>query len=367
MTRKLLITTLALGTVLAVTVVGLLRVRNRIADKLLPVLMARGIGLSQQQAEKLEKRLESDPNSFADRIELLDFYSFKKASNELTPSELTSRRGHVLWVIANEPSSAFAGDPAMRFYPKGEEQDPDGLEEARKLWLSEVGMRPSDSRTLYNAGEFFSSIYEYPRSEELLERARRIDGSSFDITFSLAEDYWHDTRYSATSDQRRTLAVKALGTFEQAINNAHDNDDKLFVLPNAAQAAFEAGDDAKAAAWSQEMLGMAETPLEGRDYADAIHYGNIVLGRIALQQGDVEDAATHLVKAGAIDGNPHLDTFGPNMMLAKELLERGDSKPVLAYFESCGKFWKSDDGKLGQWRSDVIAGKTPDFGPNLRY
>ena len=89
---------------------------------------------------------------------------------------------------------------------------------------------------------------------------------------------------------------------------------------------------------------------------------------IALQQGDVAGASAHLVKAGEVSGNPHLGSFGPNMMLAKELLEKGDDKPVLEYPRSLQQsFWKSDDGKLATWRSDIVAGKTPDFGPNLHY
>jgi len=366
MTRKVLLSALALGIMLSAAVVGFFAFRDRLADKALPFLMARGTALSEQQAERLERDVEAAPHDFADRIELLYFYSFKHSSG-LTPDELANRRKHILWVIANEASSAFAGDPAMEFYPKGEEPDPEGIEQAQRLWLSQIGKKPANSRILYNAGEFFSSIHEYPQSEELLERARTIDPSAYDIASSLATDYWHDARYAATSDQFRTLSVKALGVFEQAIKNAHGKEERRFVLPYAAQAAIEAGETAKATSWSREMLTMAEAPEEGRDYSDEIHYGNIVLGRIALQQGDVDGAAAHLVKAGGISGNPHLDTFGPNMILAKELLEKGDNKPVLEYLEACSKFWKSDDGKLATWRSDIVAGKTPDFGPNLHY
>ncbi|MGB9283993.1 MAG: hypothetical protein WCB59_08250, partial [Candidatus Sulfotelmatobacter sp.] len=63
----------------------------------------------------------------------------------------------------------------------------------------------------------------------------------------------------------------------------------------------------------------------------------------------------------------HLDTFGPNMMLAKELLEKGERKSVLEYFDLCGKFWGDDDKKLVQWRSAVISGSDPGFAANLRY
>ena len=336
MARKLLLLFAATVITLACAIGGYFAVRNRAADRLSFLLMAQAIQLSQGQADQLERHLQLDPNCFADRIELLIFYSFRK--DRLDPRQLAARRGHIAWVIRNQPSSNFAGDSAMDFYPKGEEPDESGLNEARELWLGQVRTSPRDSRILYNAGQFFSSIHEFPQSEELLERAETVNPSAYDIASSLATDYWHDARYALTSNQRRILAAKALAVFEQAIKNSSDTDDRLFVLPDAAQAAFDAGDNARATALCQEMLTMAKNPVNGRDYTDANHYGNIVLGRIALQQGDVNGAATHLIAAGEIDGNPHLNTFGPNMMLAKELLDKGETKPVIAYILACEKF-----------------------------
>jgi tetratricopeptide (TPR) repeat protein len=368
MTRKIVLVWLVPSLLLISAFVGCFAFRDSAADSLRFLLLARSVGMTKQQADQLERDVKAAPKSFADRIQLLYFYSFRKPSPDGLPAdELANRRQHILWVIANKPSSGFAGDPAMEFYPKDEEADPQGLEEAKKLWLMQVHARPLDARRTYNAGEFFSSIHEYPQSETLLERARTIDPAAYDVTFSLATDYWHDTRYSATDAERFINAKKALDMFEKALKNAHGKQERRFVLPQAAQAAFEAGDYERATSWSKEMLNMADQPTHGEDFGDEVHYGNIVLGRIALQHGDVAAAGSYLAKAGLADGNPHLDTFGPNMMLAKELLQKGDDKPVLAYLESCSRFWKDDDGKLAKWRSDITDGKMPDFGPNLNY
>lgn len=344
---------------------GYYALRNKAADKLSFLLAAQSIHLSKQQKDQLERDLETDPNSFADRIELLEFYSFKK--EELNPSEIANRRKHIEWVIANQPSSQFAADSAMEFDPEGEDPDQVGPQEAKGLWLRQVQTNPSNPRILYNAGEFFSWIHDFPQSETLLERARAIDPGDYDIASSLATDYWHDARYSKTSDQLRISAIKSLGEFERALNNAKDGDHRYFTLPNSAQAAFEAGDEARATAWSNEMLTAAAKAENGRDYSDSVHDGNIVLGRIELRQGDTAGAATHLLAAAETTGNPHLDTFGPNMMLAKEMLEKGQTKPVLEYLQACSKFWKNDDGKTARWQSDIASGKTPEFGANLRY
>jgi hypothetical protein len=55
------------------------------------------------------------------------------------------------------------------------------------------------------------------------------------------------------------------------------------------------------------------------------------------------------------------------MMLAKELIGKGERKSVLEYFDLCGKFWADDDKKPDQWRSAVTSGSDPNFAANLRY
>jgi hypothetical protein len=96
-----------------------------------------------------------------------------------------------------------------------------------------------------------------------------------------------------------------------------------------------------------------------------VHHGNLILGHVALRGGDIAAAKTYLLKAGETSGSPQLNSFGPNMALAKELLEQGEPDIVLKYFGLCGKFW---DGKeLEEWTALVKGGLIPDFGANLVY
>jgi hypothetical protein len=93
----------------------------------------------------------------------------------------------------------------------------------------------------------------------------------------------------------------------------------------------------------------------------------MVLGRVALRKGDLEAAKRELMEAGRTPGSPQLNSFGPNMSLAKDLLERKETDTVLAYFELCGKFWALEQGNLRRWSVLAKAGEMPDFGPNLLY
>jgi hypothetical protein len=93
----------------------------------------------------------------------------------------------------------------------------------------------------------------------------------------------------------------------------------------------------------------------------------IILGRIAVRQGRLAEAVTFLRASGATPGGPVLDSFGPNMSLAKDLLERGETAAVLDYFELCRVFWKMGGARLDAWSREVRAGTIPNFGANLRY
>ena len=76
-------------------------------------------------------------------------------------------------------------------------------------------------------------------------------------------------------------------------------------------------------------------------------------------------ARSELGLSGAVSGTPQLKSFGPQMTLAKALLEKGDREAAVNYFAACGKFWKMDWGKLKKWTRQVRAGEIPDFGGNL--
>ena len=81
----------------------------------------------------------------------------------------------------------------------------------------------------------------------------------------------------------------------------------------------------------------------------------------------MDDAKRHLLEAGKSPGSPQMDSFGPNMSLAKDLIEKGERDVVVEYFGLCRTFWKMDRGRLDEWTQTVKAGKTPNFGANLVY
>jgi len=167
-------------------------------------------------------------------------------------------------------------------------------------------------------------------------------------------------KYGITSQGRLNWAVKTLAS-------ASDDEDKFSALNIAAKESFEVGKIEDARGYAKELLALAPQCKGNVDYGDGIQNGNLVLGRIAVREGRIQEAGQRLLAAGNSPGCPTMDSFGPNMSLAKDLLEKGQRRVVLEYFGLCRRFWKNDFGKLDDWERKVKSGKIPDFGANLDY
>jgi len=172
--------------------------------------------------------------------------------------------------------------------------------------------------------------------------------------------------HAASPELRAAFMKKRLAVLEMAPASS-DSQQRLDQLPGLVQAAFDAGEMEKATNYAGESLRLAADHQDQRDYDTAVHKANIVLGRMALRQNNVEKAKTYLLTAGHVNGGGVLSSFGPNMSLAKELLERGEKDVVLQYLELCKSFWTSSRGQPDRWIEEIKAGKIPEFGPNLNY
>ena len=148
---------------------------------------------------------------------------------------------------------------------------------------------------------------------------------------------------------------------------AKDDYNRWIALTHAAKESLVQKHDAEAKSFAEELEKLAPKNKDDWNYGNAVQVYNLVLGSLALKSNDVKAAGERLLAAGRSPGSPQMNTFGPNMTLAKELLEKGEKKVVLEYFELCKKFWEMHDGKLDQWKKEVERGKMPDFGANLDY
>ncbi len=103
------------------------------------------------------------------------------------------------------------------------------------------------------------------------------------------------------------------------LESAENSEDRFYALTQVSIRSFEAGEIEDARTYADELLAMAPSYKSNWNYGNAIHKGNIVLGRIALLNNDIKKAIEYLSRAGETPGSPQLNSFGPNMTLAKGL------------------------------------------------
>ena len=147
----------------------------------------------------------------------------------------------------------------------------------------------------------------------------------------------------------------------QQWNEAVEEIDKFYAAPKAAMAAYTLSDHVLARDLANTALSLAPSYKDNWNYGNAVHFAHTVLGLLALSTGDVRGAAEQLRLSGDTPGSPQLNSFGPSMRLARDLLRSGESAAVLAYFEQCRLFWKMGQTWLGMWEKKVARGAMPTF------
>jgi len=321
------------------------------------MLAIRGSALSAEKAARIERQLLSHPDNLTSQTLILGYLFTKSFESEA----LRRQRGnHVLWIIEHQPASQLAGLPFAQLDPT---LDVETYGKGRDLWLKNTDKRSTDTAVLGNAAHYFL-IYERATAERLLQKAKALDPKNPEWSERLGQLYGLQGHTKQAAEAHAESARKQYAQLQQAYDQESMPNKKQCMLEDLAKAALDAGEEAQAERYARESLRTAQDKSDW-NYGNAIHHGNLVLGRLALKKGDLKQARQCLLEAGKSPGSPQLDSFGPNMTLAKELLEKGEKTVVLTYFELCGKFWK--DAKLERWRQEVQAGKIPDFGANLDY
>jgi hypothetical protein len=64
------------------------------------------------------------------------------------------------------------------------------------------------------------------------------------------------------------------------------------------------------------------------------------------RNGPLVQAKEYLLASARTSGSPQLNSFGPDLQLARELALKGEKDVVLQYIELCRSFWKMGDKQL---------------------
>lgn len=130
-------------------------------------------------------------------------------------------------------------------------------------------------------------------------------------------------------------------------------------LDEAAELAYKIKDYEGAKNYALESLSLSSKHMSDWNYGNSIHNSNMVLGRISLINGDIKKAKGYLLASAKSPGSPQLDTFGPSLKLANELLQVNENGTVLSYLHSISSFWKMDDGCIKRFISQIENNEKP--------
>ena len=202
----------------------------------------------------------------------------------------------------------------------------------------------------------------------------------FGNEYALTNDYGQSRGYMSVSELSRLFEWSAnLSDAERAaeehmgkiyggdVASATNETERFQALCAAIDKAKNSSDLHPARELAEELERMAPNFKGKSGYGNAVQDFNQVLGRIALAEGNIDEAKRRLIASADSNGSPTMNSFGPNMTLAKELLLKGESEVVLQYFDLCRRFWKRHTDTLDRWTEDVKHGRLPEFGANLVY
>lgn len=136
-------------------------------------LMQQGATISLGSAQELETQLESNPEDLSARAKLLGFYYYQW----MRPGEdqaKAARRRHILWLIEHHPESPVTGLGEATIDENGTSMaDPEGYQQARKLWLAVLDSGNSNAAVFGNLAKFFQ-ITDKDVAEKALLKAKAL-------------------------------------------------------------------------------------------------------------------------------------------------------------------------------------------------
>lgn len=309
-----------------------------------PKELLEGMLLTSEQARALEASVEGGQGSVPERTRLIGFYSM--AAHVSADSAWLMAR-HVGWLVEHAPEAPVLGTPYA--LPLNEAW----AAEVGRLWRLNIEQHPRNTEMLVHAARFFS-IVDRPFAEQIRYRLRLIDPrrfADFELDYPLPQSL-QEARAPVPEEEREGEATQPAEALGALVRHLH--------------AAWKARELERARELAEAALRSSAEHEGDPGAGDATHVANLVLGHLALDAGELNQAIRHLRAAGETSGSPTLHSFGPDMTLARRLLDEGRRDVVLEYLEQCRRFWQMGHALLDAWEADVREGRPPNFFSNLR-
>ncbi len=306
------------------------------------LLIYAGRNLGKPEVDKLEADIRKSPEDIDTRLKLIGYYDW----NGRTALEHLRLRAHVLWMVENHPEHPALGEPSLRDL----RDDPEGTAQLTDLWYKNAATCDASSAVLKSAEKFFFGK-DPEQAEHLIHCLAQKEPNNSQWANELAQLY----RMSGIPDQSfPNQTERARYAYDHVLELLHRPAERQALAGEMATAAFKIGDFEGAAA-------LAKLYLQSTD-RNATQKANTILGRVALRSGDIGASKQYLLDSSGAAAARDIGTYGPMMVLARELLEKGERDTVLQYLQRCLILWPRGENTLRIWISDIENGATPNFG-----
>jgi len=313
-----------------------------------------------KQAAALEGKLQKTPEDAETRLLLLSYYQ----GNE-KPAIRQAFMRHAKWFIENHPETDWYSY-LFDFISEGFETSEE-YKELKALWFKQTKVKSKDPKVILNAARFFS-LFEYEVAAKFFQQAQQLEPDNYNLLSELADIYSGEAIYKE-GEEKTKLLLLALEHYERALTiNKKERSlmrerDRSLLLPKLAQTALDVGKLDKAKTYAAELvLEYGREPDEDSGFNQAAHDGNIILGHVALKEGDIAKAKEQLLIAGGALKLTNTEYALPEMSLAQELLEKNEKDIVIEYLQICAKYSKAYSAEFKKWEQMIKQGKKPKLG-----
>jgi tetratricopeptide (TPR) repeat protein len=306
------------------------------------LLLYEGKSILRSKADELESNLRKDPGKIDDRLTLIGYYSW----NGHEGMEKLRLRSHLLWMIKNHPEHPATAEPSLRDLP----DDPDGNNQVLELWQQNLTSRPDDLAVLKNAEKFFFSK-DPSVADRLIHRIAETEPANAQWPAELAQLY---RMFGIPGENIENPTERAMEEYNRVLALTQSPAARRALSGDMADAAFKIGDFPLAAELAKIYLKSSDRP--------AVQRANTILGRVALRADDITSAKRYLLDSADSGAARDIALSGPILVLAKELIERGEREAVLQYLQGCLTLWPRGEAILRIWIAEIQEGKRPNFG-----
>lgn len=320
-------------------------------------------GFDDKTAPEAEARLKKIPDAqqTADdldiRIELIEYYERKDA-----PEAKKAAQPHRLWLVRNRPERPYYRE--LGWWTNEEDlKNPDYVA-LKEEWLKQVNLKKANDKIRLGAARFLFQL-EDALAEKLLKEGQQINPKLYDYSERLMDIYEYRFN-SAVVDYESAKADAREADIEAALRKlfaeaekglpliAKDellarSSDHFELVVRLAEIALDLNELKKARAFAETVLNLNEKKDESGDsdgWYDtdkAIYYGNTLLGRVALREGNTAKAREHLAASLAFPEESDFELREMKLDLAAELLAKGEKQAVLDYLARAEKLTTNEE------------------------